>query len=273
MMYRWDGGFIMASWDDFDEGVEWYVKHFGWECTQKFVSPVGKKAFMRLPGAGMVTLKSFEADYEHFQRTGGDEGNVRLCFEISNADNVLAYFKENDIRTTEVVALHNGLKIFDVYAFEDARITLYENPEAKQLEGVRVNGYGKVNTRIGVTDIHKAAEWYQKHLGFILVEANADQGYAHLQTEDAYDRNALNQSWMDNIYLEKIEQEEYVEGDPSVRTYFDIRPDEFFDAYNLLIKSGIKPSQIAGNPMKGWGGFHIYDPDGNRINVWSYQMM
>lgn len=263
----------MVSWDNFDEGVEWYTKHLGWQCLDKVVSAVGKKAFLKMPGAGVVTLKSFQADLEHFQRGSGQEGNVRLCFEMTNVEQVLAYFQEQGIKTGPIKTLPNGSRSFDFYGYEQARLTVFENPEAEDFADSRVNGFGPVNTLIGVTDIEKAAEWYKEHLGFLVVTVDAEQGYAHLQTEDAYFKNNLQQTLLDNIYLEKIEQTEYVEGDPSVRTYFDIRPEELEEAYQQLVNKGFKPSQIAGNHLDGWAGFHFFDPDGNRINVWSYQLM
>lgn len=272
MMYRWDGGFIMVSWDGFDAGVEWYTKHMGWQCLDRVISSVGKKAFLKMPRAGVVTLKSFDRDYEHFQRTGDEEGHMRLCFEIGDIENTVAYFKENNIAYTDPITMPNGLKRFDFYAFENARITVYENPEHRDVfPDSRVLGFGVVNSHIGVTDVEVAAEWYVKNLGFELVSIDTEKRWAHLQTEDAYDRHVLHSQWWDTIFLEKIDRP--IKGDPMARTYFDIRPEDFFEAYNLLIKNGIKPSQLAGDPFKGWAGFHIYDPDDNRINVWSYQMM
>jgi catechol 2,3-dioxygenase-like lactoylglutathione lyase family enzyme len=272
MMFRWDGGFIMVSWDGFDEGVNWYTTHLGWECLDSIITPVGKKAFLKMPKSGVVTLKSFESDYEHFQRSDGVEGNVRLCFETGDLQKTIAYFKQNNIPFSETVTLPNGMKSLDFYGYENARITVFEDPREKDsFPESLITGFGEVNSRIGVTDLDKAVEWYTKNLGFIKVSVEHEKGYAHLQTEDAYFKHALKETLMDNIFLEKVDTP--VKGDPSVRTYFDIRPDEFFDAYNRLIKNGISPSQIAGNPMKGWGGFHFFDPDGNRINVWSYQMM
>ncbi|MCH1625809.1 VOC family protein [Ferdinandcohnia quinoae] len=272
MMFRWDGGFIMVSWDGFDEGVEWYTHHFGWTCLDKVITPVGKKAFLQMPKAGVVTLKSFEGDYEHFLNDHGEEGNVRLCFEIGDLERMIDYARLNKIPFSTPITLPNGMKSIDIIGFENARFTVFENPSLKDTyPEAKILGFGEVNTRIGVTNLDHAVEWYTKNLGFIKKEVNHEMGFAHLQTEDAYDRHVLKETFYDNIYLEKIETA--VKGNPSVRTYFDIRPDEFFDAYNMLIKNGVTPSQIAGDPMKGWGGFHIFDPDGNRINIWSYQMM
>ncbi len=92
-----------------------------------------------------------------------------------------------------------------------------------------------------------------------------------IQTEDAYDRNVLDERHLDNIWLIQSSKRSELPNDNKARTYYDIRPGIFFQKYNRLIKSGIKPSEIAGDPINGWGGFHFYDPDQNRINVWSYK--
>jgi hypothetical protein len=31
-MFRFDGGFLMVPMEKFDEGVDWFVTHLGWEC-------------------------------------------------------------------------------------------------------------------------------------------------------------------------------------------------------------------------------------------------
>ncbi|MGM7681840.1 VOC family protein [Cytobacillus sp. Hm23] len=271
-MFRWDGGFIMVSWDRFDEGVEWYTTHMGWECLDQVQTPLGKKAFLKMPRLGVVTVKSFDSDIDHFINETGEEGNVRLCFEIGSIENTLNYFEQHNITYSKQVTLVNGLKTFDFYGFENARFTVFENPTEKDnYPDARLLGFGEVNARIGVTDISNAVDWYTTHLGFLKVIEDREKGYAHLQTEDAYDFNVHQQSLMDNIFLEKID--EPVRGNPAVRTYFDIRPDKFYETYNRLKDQHMELSEIAGNPLEGWGGFHFFDPDGNRINVWSYRMM
>lgn len=270
MKFRWDGGFIMVSWDGFDEGVEWYVTHLGWKCLDKVISSVGKKAFLKMPKSGVVTLKSFDSTYEHLQKGQGDEGHVRLCFETGNIEKMIRHFNQHNISYSEPRTLQNGMMSLDFYAYENARLTVYENYcEDEQETDALINGFGEVNTLIGVTNVKKAVEWYTNILGFTKVSENED--YAHLQTEDAYFKHILKKTLMDNIFIEKVDSP--VKGNPSVRTYFDIRPDKFLTSYNMLIKNGVSPSQIAGDPQDGWGGFHFYDPDGNQINIWSYQLV
>ncbi|MEI5908976.1 VOC family protein [Bacillus spongiae] len=261
----------MVSWEKFDEGIEWYTTHFGWECLDQVQTPVGKKAFLKMPKEGVITLKALDSDCEHLQNDEeAEEGNFKLCFEVGDLKRTVDYFNRHNIEYTEVVPLINGMKSLDVFGFENARLTLYENIKEKDsFPDARVLGFGEVHSSIGVTDIGRSVDWYTTHLGFL--EVSVGQEHAHLQTEDAYEKHVLHNSFMNNIFLEKIDRQ--VKGNPSVRTYFDIRPEDFDETYQRLLDKKIVPSKIAGNPKEGWGGFHFFDPDGNRINVWSYPIL
>ncbi|MEZ7173199.1 VOC family protein [Sporosarcina sp. OR05] len=269
MTFRWDGGFIMVSWDKFEEGIEWYTKHMGWTCLDSVVTPVGKKAFLKMPRLGVVTLKSFEGEFEHLKSEGDFEGHTRVGFEVTNLEDALSYFEKEGIKISNMVTLPTGQVSFDIHSFDNARITAVHN---RSLEGqfpeARVTGFGDVNVRIGVKDINKAVAWYRENLGVKVVEQN--DNYAHLQVEDAYDWMQLSQVFYDNIWLEKIEGITFEKANPSVRNYFDVRPVLFHETYNQLKDNGLNPSEVAGNPHNGWAGFHFFDLDGNRINVWSY---
>lgn len=102
MKYRWDGGFIKVSWDKFEEGVEWYTKHMGWTCLYQVITPVGKEAFLKMPRLGVITLKSFESDMEHFKADNSFEGNMRMGYEITNLGETLNYFDREGIKVTEL---------------------------------------------------------------------------------------------------------------------------------------------------------------------------
>jgi catechol 2,3-dioxygenase-like lactoylglutathione lyase family enzyme len=270
MTFRWDGGFIMVSWDGFDEGVEWYTKHMGWSCLDKVITPVGKKAFFKMPRLGVVTLKSFEGEFEHFQKGSGFEGHARLCFEMLDMEAALSYFKKEGIEVTPITELPGGRKSFDISAFENVRITAVYNPDEEvEFPDARITGFGPVNARFAVKNLDEAIGWYEEHLGLKLVNRWGSH-FAHMQVEDAYDWMQHKQVFYDSVWLETDAEAVYEKGDPSARNYFDVRPEEFYETYKLLQEKGLNPSEIAGNPAAGWAGFHFFDPDGNRINVWSY---
>jgi len=272
MAFRWDGGFIMVAWDKFDEGVEWYTTHLGWTCLDKIITPVGKKAFLKMPRLGVVTLKSFESDLDHFQLREKFEGDTRLCFETVDLEDTLAYFTTKEIHYNELAPLPSGHRRFDIHAFDGARLTVVHNPKQDgQFDNVRVTGFSDiVCMSIGVSHIGQSIDWYMKHLGFVL--ENHKNRYALLKVEDAYDWNELKQVVYDAILFEQIDRAYVEKGYPSVRNYFDVRPEVFYETYEKLSGEGIQLSEIAGNANTGWAGFHFHDPDGNQINVWSYPL-
>ncbi|WP_053368069.1 VOC family protein [Bacillus sp. FJAT-27245] len=270
MVFRWDGGFIMVPWDRFEDGVTWYTKHMGWTCLDQVVTPVGKKAFLKMPRLGVVTLKSFEAEFEHFKSDSSFEGHTRVGFEVVSLKETLAYFKREGIKVSGMTELPTGQLSFDIFGFDNARMTAVHNPSLEgQFPDARITGFSDVNVRIGVRDVMKAAAWYEENLGLKFVKQYGSD-YAHLQVEDAYDWIQLSEVFYDNVWLEQMEDALFEKANPSVRNYFDIRPEVFFETYNQLKAKGLEPSEIAGNPNTGWAGFHFFDLDGNRINVWSY---
>ncbi|WP_417897674.1 VOC family protein [Bacillus haimaensis] len=272
-MFRWDGGFIMVDPDKYEEGVQWYQEVLGWECVDQITTWVGRKSFMKMPRTGMVTIKSFEGDYDHLQ-SQETEGNVKLVFVTYDIDETLHYLAGQQVKSSDIHVLPNGQKYCDIFAFDNTRLTIVEEERAgdnRDYPASGIIGFGSVNTIIHVKDPKVSAEWYERNLGFEVVEVDEENGFAHLRTEDAYDRNVLDEQFWDYIWLIKSTDGPVEKpNDNKARTYYDIRPEVFFDEYNKLIQSGIKPSDIAGDPFKGWAGFHIYDQDHNRINVWSY---
>ncbi|WP_042470237.1 VOC family protein [Bacillus ndiopicus] len=272
-MYRWDGGFIMVDPEKFEEAVKWYQEVLGWVCLDKITSWVGRKGFMKLPRSGIVTIKSFEGIYEHLQSSDA-EGNVKLVFVTYDLDKTLNYLVMKNVKSTEISVLPNGQRYCEIFAFNNTKLTIVEEQRIEDNNDYPASGiigFGNVNAIIHVKNPKVSAEWYEKNLGFEVLEVNEEAGFAHMRTEDAYDRNVLGQQFWDNIWLLQCTQNSVEKpNDTKARTYFDIRPSVFFEEYNKLIRNGIKPSEIAGDPINGWGGFHIYDPDNNRINIWSY---
>lgn len=263
----------MVHPDQFEDAIQWYQDILGWECVDQITSSVGRKGFMKLPRAGMVTIKSFEGDHDHFQ-SPVTEGNVRLGFATYHLDKTLSYLKDRKIEVSSIKLLPGGQRYCDIVAFDNTRLTLVEEnkgEDEREYPPSGVLGFGTVNVIIHVKDPEFSASWYKEHLGFVIEEIDEGRGFAHLKTEDAYDRNVLNECFWDHIWLLKSKDTVKKPNDNRARTYYDIRPEFVFDEYHRLIKNGLEPSKMAGDPINGWGGFHFYDPDNNRINVWSYK--
>ncbi|MDX8367091.1 VOC family protein [Cytobacillus sp. IB215665] len=270
----WDGGFIMVDSDKFEEGVEWYVQYMGWECIDQFQTHVGKKAFFRLPIRDhfeQITLKSFESNIEHFQKNAQNEGHARLTFDVGDIDKTLDYFQTNNIIVSDVRELANGIKTFDISAFNGARLTAIHNPE---LEGeypqARLIKFGTtISTIIGVSNLERSANWYKHNFGMEIITSFPDTRAVLM--------HAFTSPWNEKrepipILLEEMIDSDFEQSNPAVRVYFDLKQKNmFFNTYELFKERGVTTSQIAGNPNM-WAGFHVYDPDGNRINLWTYQI-
>ncbi|WP_166239044.1 VOC family protein [Paenibacillus turpanensis] len=258
--FIFDGGFIMVPTDRFEEGVEWYKKHMGWELIDTARTPVGMKAFFRLPAGGQVNLKSFELQHEHFTPDDYEEGNVRFCFRTANLEQAIAYFQAEGIACSEPVEMPDGGKNVDITAFAGVRLTLSED---REFEGKhpdsRVIGYAPRPLWIGVKDLEAAAEWYSRMVGLQRVDTSYDeQGFVLLGDGE----------W-DFVWLQQLPKEQpVVKANPGARLYFLIPERQaFLDTNQWLAQQGVEVCQPVGGR---WMGYHLHDPDGNRLNVWSY---
>jgi catechol 2,3-dioxygenase-like lactoylglutathione lyase family enzyme len=260
--FKFDGGFIMVPWDQFDEAVEWYREKMGWKLKGTAYTPVGQKAFFRMPDVGQANLKSFESDIDHFTLDGYAEGNCRFCFRTANLAQTLDYFREQDIECSESFEMPDGTLSADIKAFGGVRLTISEDRkfEGKYPES-RIIRYAAKPLWIGVSDLETSAEWYGKILGLHRSKKDyGDRGFALLRDDK--------QKW-DYVWLEQVPASSNpVKANPGARMYFQIKKqDDFHEAHRWLGEQGIETSGIVG---ERWQGFHFHDPDGNRLNVWSY---
>jgi len=260
--FEFDGGFIMVPSERFDEGVEWYRKHMGWELIDTALSPVGRKAFFRLPGGGQANLKSFEMEHEHFTPQNYEEGHTRFCFRTANLEKALGYFREQGIACSEPFQMPDGTFGADITVFCNVRLTLSED---RQLEGeypdARVIRYASKPLWLGVRDLNAAVEWYEAVLGLKRSAADySDQGFALLGESEG--------DW-EYVWLEQLPASApYAKANPGARLYFVIWDrEQFLETERRLREQGIETSEPVG---ERWTGFHFYDPDGNRLNVWNY---
>ncbi|RXZ77663.1 hypothetical protein EBB07_30675 [Paenibacillaceae bacterium] len=260
--FKFDGGFIMVPWEQFDEAVEWYREKMGWRLKGTGTGPVGRKAFFKLPGPGQANLKSFESDIDHFTVDGYSEGNCRFCFRTANLEQSLKYFKQQDVEHSNPIEMPDGTWSADLHAFGGIRLTLSED---KKLEGkfpnARVIQYAPKPLWLGVSNLASSIQWYERTMGFDRSKKDfSKRGYALLRD--------VRQKW-DFIWLQEVPQaSDRVKANPGARPYFHIKKQEdFFNAHRWLKDQGIEVSDVVG---ERWQGFHFYDPDGNRLNVWTY---
>jgi len=125
--------------------------------------------------------------------------------------------------------------------------------------------------RIGVSDLDASVRWYQKFLGFSFANEQIDGDWVEMTTlcvENVNGQRVTPISKKYSIFLEKLVVAN-INGrvDGPARHYFLIEDKEQFEQYHrTLCNNGVIVSPIT----QGFGSFHFYDPDGNRLNVWHY---
>lgn len=219
-------------------------------------------AFFKMPEKGHANLLAFDPYNEHFTPEGTAEGHSRFCFRTANLEQALKYFQEHGVECSEPVSLPDDTLAADIITFGGAKLTLTED---RKLEGrhpeSRVLCYGLKPLWLGVTDLMASQEWFEKMLGLKPAKKNyMEQGFALMRDEKC--------KW-DFVWLQKVPAGSHPHRtNPSARFYLQIKKrTNLVEAHRWLIEQGIETSGIVGDQLKC---FHFYDPDGNRLNAWSY---
>jgi len=123
-------------------------------------------------------------------------------------------------------------------------------------------------------DVSKSVEWYKNHLKLKVVEEKKAKKYAILECgeQEEFGEHIL-YPWP--IYLvEKPEQHFTIRKVSKTLPYFVPETvEDFRGAYEYFKVNNIETSVLVGdleNIHLQVCDFHIYDPDGNRLNFWIY---
>ena len=262
--FLWDGGFIMAPSDQFDEAIEWYCTHMGWICKANFEN-VGRMAFLKFPGKGQVVLKSYESQYPQFRYEEAQESRSRLCFSVENKDKAIAYFTTHGIKTSKFQVLPDGRETFEIHAFAGTILTaVTTNTGKSKYPKSRIVGYSENVMQIKTKNLPEMIAFYETVVGMKRLEYEGPEGYARLGAKDA--RSKL----LDLVWLVPAETDNSTATNQSTQPHFWIGPKkkDFYKAWQQLKAAGHTVSDLSGNP-ETWAAFYLLDPECNRINVWN----
>lgn len=260
----YDGGLIDVLYDHHPQVLAWYEEHMGLKCNT-WPGPSDRHADATLfstavlPDRGQFHLYSVltRKRLAHwFSERGTVEGHVRFCFYSPDLTRTHAYFKEQGIRVSEMTTGPDGVACFDFYAPEGTRLTAVACPDkADAYPDARFSNFAPY--RIGVTNLSRSVQWYQDMLGLTVEEGEPASGAVRMT---GY------------LWLESVPVDQHVgQVDSAARVYMVCRSrQQFTELRERLRVAGARPSDYMNEPGTRWSAFHFYDPDGNRLNVWSY---
>ncbi|QGQ99461.1 hypothetical protein EHS13_33675 [Paenibacillus psychroresistens] len=218
---------------------------------------------------GQATLKSFQTEWEHYQDTERNEGYFRLCFSTEDLAALIDYFQKHEVKVSAPQLLPDGRSFVDIYAYDGARITAIQHPAGTvKFADSRLVSFGDIALIISVSNLEKSVKWYEEILGFEKIEDGPKEGTALLRMPiSEHGKKEPDSSYPMNVWMiEDPNVLHSLKGNPMCRNYFKITPDELEPSRSWLVSRGVEISELALND------YHFYDPDGNRINIWAYEI-
>jgi catechol 2,3-dioxygenase-like lactoylglutathione lyase family enzyme len=276
----YDGGVVDTLWDYHESAVDWYEKnlslvpHLRADKNHRFDDNTHselRSLFSQIFGLhSVITSKRL---VHLFAERATVDADIRLCLQTKRLEQERAYLKENNIRVSDVYTGPGEKSYFDFWATaEGIRFSVVAALELPD-DAPR---YSSAFIRIGVSDLKSSVQWYEKFMGFTRTEGISNLKWVEMHTphikEVKFGENIDDRvTYMDENYSVFIE--ELPKGsnngrvDGPVRIYFHIDDREIFKNYHQMLKdNGVTVSPI----QVGFEMFHIYDPDGNRLNFWLY---
>lgn len=251
----YDGGHIGVTGDR-AVAAEWYARHLG--LTVAWDSASEGQALLKFPVRYALPLVSLNGPLASLWTATNwvRESNVRMCLAAPDLDRTLALLEREGVRMSPVQTGPGGQRWFDFYDLEGTRLTAVGRPELLAVAPeARFMGYAPL--RIGVRNWRTARDWYQRYMGMTVQEERPEERAVLLSLRT-----------FEPTWLEELPEDSFRgPADPLVHPNF--LAVEIEAAHRQAVEQGLNPS-----PLLGSEGdhrfFHLYDPDGNRLNIYTY---
>ncbi|CAG7643795.1 VOC family protein [Paenibacillus allorhizosphaerae] len=263
----YDGGHIDVLWDNHEAALQWFEKYFGWkrQDESRAVTRDSNAAEMketRLPFGTMLSsvITGKRLAHHHAER-GTIDGHVRWCWKTRKLAETHEWFKAEGIRVSGIYSGPGGKDYFDFWAtVEGIRLTAEGDPTGSSDHPRFVPSW----VRIGVKDLYVSLAWYTTYLGAEVLEDRSKEGYVVLGL--ALEHHEEQSRWVLEQLPEDTETDKF---DNPTRPYCVLHDLAEFESYHAFLReSGIPVSEIVGPGRFRF--FHLYDPDGNRFNLYRY---
>ncbi|MDF2650106.1 MAG: hypothetical protein K0Q73_5911 [Paenibacillus sp.] len=161
------------------------------------------------------------------------------------------------VRISPIFIGSNSIERFDFFDPYGTRLTVIRD---RNLDSSVAGAVGLSMPIISVSDLEPSRAWYAKFLGM--------RRNGRKSVHGAYLMMGL---WRFNgvrdpvVWLEEQNISDTIDQRvrPATRMYFYVEPHRFIQSHEKWKKSGIEVSEVSGK------AYHLFDPDGNRINVFT----
>ncbi|XEC97514.1 VOC family protein [Paenibacillus tarimensis] len=255
----YDGSTIVVSRENHASVVEWFETYAGWKRTgTEFRSDSYINTELG-PWGVWITCD------DNIVLPEVTDTNVRFCFKTRDLHKMYSTLSDNDVKVSKIYRGPFEHDYFDFWIpFDGFRLTVEGDPsiENKELSNDWV--------RVGVSDIHKAKEWYVRHIGMSVISEQPEEGYVVMGMRYNFQSDDVRHPcWV----LEQLPEHASADRkEERARPYTFVHSTAFVDYHRLLSEQGVPISDISGNPNGGLAKFHIFDIDGNRFNVRTFPM-
>lgn len=269
----YDGCSIDVLYDYHEDAVQWYETHLGWKVEQQedwLPDPRATQGKMTHMGRGawLVSCVTNQRLPFHYAERGTVDSNIRICFKAKDLHHAHASFFEQGIRVSEIYAGPGGHQYFDAWlTAEGTRFTFQDEIANSPIAFPDGDNFRDTCIRIGVSNLEKSVEWYQRFVGMAVESEHIDDGYVVMSLGVNHHPDGKSK-WV----LETLPKNTYrgkIDG-PLRPLCFVHNSDEFFNYHRFLQDHDVEVGDLGGFVDRGIAMFHFYDLDGNRFNVSSF---
>lgn len=252
---RYEGGHIAVTGDR-QAAAEWYCRHLG--LSVWWDSQTDDQTLLKFPVRFALPLVSLTGHLASLWAgtNWARESNVRLCLAAPDLDRTHAQLAGEGVRVSPLQSGPGGQRWFDFYDLEGTRLTAVGRPELQaQAPDARFLGYTPL--RVGVRNWQAARDWYQRYMGMTVLEERPAEKAVLMGL------GSFEPTWLEELPAEQFRGPV----DPLIHPNF--LAVEIEAAHAWAVEQGLNPSELRGRPGDHFF-FHLYDPNGNRINIYTY---
>lgn len=262
LLFEFDECHIAVPQERHQEAVNWYCRFLRMDVQRSSrISPIHDKLQGTLlefrQGKGTIGLVSSPEANGHFCADWGVMDGARFVLRTGNLQATRHFLIQQGVRTTPIVTGLSGVERFDLFDPFGTRLTVMKD---ESLDSPVAGTVGFTVPIVTVSNLERAREWYVKHLDMRRNARRSRQG-----------ADLMMGLWRFNgvrepaVWLEEQNTEENIHSyvSPATRMYYYVEPHRFEQSYQRWKTAGVEVSVIAGK------AYHVFDPDGNRINVFT----